>query len=658
MRAAQKARCPIAAMIESRLSPMAKKSPKSPKSGKKSTKQPNKAAAAQPKVGWRQNAFGKTVYWGTVGVIWGTICATFALLYLAHDMPDVENLHPPGIADPAIVVKGANGATLVRTGPVNGDWIPYSQIPDNMVRALLAIEDRSFFQHLGVDGKGLARAAYENVRKGRVSAGGSTITQQLAKNLFLTSRQTIKRKAQELLLAFWLERTFDKQEILELYLNRVYFGGGTYGIDAASRKYFGHGATALTVSESAMLAGLLKAPSRLAPHINPDGAWDRAKLVLGAMADVGALTEAAAERLAARPPQIRSDGVGSHVRHFTDWVTSRAVSLAPKARGRSLVIYTTLDPAMQRSAYEATARHIAGEGQQKKASEVALIAMDHDGAVRAMIGGTSYGKSQYNRAILAKRQPGSAFKLFAYLAAMESGLKPTDRRVDAPITIEGWSPKNYSGRHHGEMTIREAFARSVNTIAVQVAEDTGRERVQAMAKRLGITTPVEPIASLPLGTEEVRLVDLASAYASVASGGFSADAYAISEITSLEGEVLYRRPLKRPIAVLSRPVANQAVDMLTAVVAWGSGNTARIDRPAAGKTGTSQDSRDAVFVGFTSDITAAIWVGNDNGAPMADVTGGGLPARIWSDFMIEAHAGAPVRPLLSDAGLFERAAQD
>jgi penicillin-binding protein 1A len=600
----------------------------------------------------------RILYGTAVAGVWATILGIITLGYLAHDLPDLDNLPAPGAGDQAIIIKAANGATLVRNGPIYGDWIHFSEVPDALVRAFTSVEDRHFFEHSGVDGRGLARAVVTNVQRGRIRAGGSTITQQLAKNLFLSSDRTMTRKARELLLAFWLEQKFTKEQILTLYLNRVYFGGGAYGVDAASRKFFGHTARNLSIAESAMLAGLVKAPSRLAPHINPKGAWDRAKVVLGAMVEAGALTKAAADKIKAQPPTIRGAAAGNDVRYFTDWVTTEATRVLPEVRGRSLVIYTTLDPGVQRAAAMALDRGLAGEGKNRGASQGAIVAIEHDGAVRAMVGGADYGESQYNRAVQALRQPGSAFKLFSYLAAFEAGIKPEDKFVDAPISIDGWTPKNYSGTFDGEMTVREAFARSINTVAVQVAEQVGRDRVAAMAKRLGISTNVTPLPSLPLGTEEVKLIDLTGAYASIANGGFSVEPYSILEMTTLEGQVIYRKLPDRPRPVLAYPVVEDMAGMLTSVVEWGSGKNAKIDRAAAGKSGTSQDSRDAVFAGFTSDMTATVWVGNDDGAPMKGVTGGGLPARIWSDFMLEAHAGSPVRPLLADAGLYANSATE
>lgn len=600
----------------------------------------------------------RLAYGGAVAGVWSMIVGILLIAYLSLDMPDLENLPAAGSQDTAVVVKAVNGATLVRRGPIYGDWIDFDETPKALVDAFVAIEDRSFFNHGGIDSKGLLRAIWSNVRAGGVRAGGSTITQQLAKNLFLSSDRTIKRKAQELLLALWLEQKFTKEQILTLYLNRVYFGGGAYGIDAAARKFFGHSAANLSIAESAVLAGLVKAPSRLAPHINPSGAWERGRLVLSAMASTGSLSAAAQEKISEQPPTVRSPATGRNIRFFTDWVEMEARRLAPNLRGKSLIVFTTLDPSVQRAASLSVARGLDGEGATRGASQAALVAIDHDGAVRAMVGGKDYGQSQYNRATQAKRQPGSAFKFFTYLAALEAGVEPMDRYVDKPTVVGDWAPKNYSGEFNGEMSMQEAFARSINTIAVQVSEDIGRNKAATIAKRLGIRTPISPVPSLPLGTEEVRLLELAGAYAAVANGGHLARPYSIVEITTLEGEVLYRRRPEQPRTVLRSETVEQMSAMMTSVVKWGSGRNAALARPAAGKSGTSQDSRDAVFAGYTSDMTAAVWVGNDDGAPMKNVTGGGLPARIWQDFMTEAHASMPVRPLLADAVLYANAAAD
>ncbi|PCI62726.1 MAG: hypothetical protein COB37_06405 [Kordiimonadales bacterium] len=639
--------------VAKKTTPSKRKAAAKKQTATKNTSANKKAASGTVK----RSRIGKVFYYSAAVGVWGLILGFIVIAYLSLDLPDLDDLPQPGAGETAVIVKAANGATLVRNGPTYGDWIPYDETPDALIRAFLAVEDRHFFSHPGFDAVGFFRAVVANIKAGGVRAGGSTLTQQLAKNLFLTNQRTLKRKVQELLLAFWLEQKFTKKQILTLYLNRVYFGGGTYGIDAASRKYFDHTGRTLSIAEAAMLAGLVKAPSRYAPHVNPDGAWERAQLVLGTMVDSGSLTAAAAAKIKTQPPRLRRAAAGRDVRYFTDWLESKVRRLLPSAKGKSIVIHSTLDPSIQRAAALAVERGLSGEGVERGASQAALIAIDHDGAVRAMIGGSDYARTQYNRAVQAERQPGSAFKLFSYLAALEKGLKIEDLYIDEKITIEGWSPKNYNGKFRGEMTAQEAFARSINTVAVQIAEEAGRESVAEMAKRIGISTRVEPLASLPLGTEEVKLIDLASAYAAVANGGHLANAYGIIEVTTLSGEVIYRRPVSPPVPVLSYPVVGKITSMLSAVVRYGSGRRAAIDRPAAGKSGTSQDSRDAVFAGFTSDMTTAVWVGNDDGTPMKAVTGGGMPARIWADFMLEAHIGQPVRPLLADAGIYSAAAE-
>lgn len=599
----------------------------------------------------KRSTLGKLVYGFAVLSVWLVIFGIAGFAYLSVDLPDYDNPPPPGSDMRSVVIKANNGSTLVRQGPIYGDFLSYDRIPETMIKALVAVEDRRFFTHKGIDARGLVRAIWTNISSGQVRQGASTLTQQLAKNMFLSQDRTFKRKAQEMLLAFWLEQKLTKEQIITLYLNRVYFGGGTYGIDAASRKFFGHPASMLSVAECAVLAGLVKAPSRLAPHINPDGAWQRGQIVLDSMALTGALTKEASIHLKETPPKFITQGYGADIRYFTDWAIQQASTLVDQ-NTRDIIIYTTLEPAAQVAAHQAVRRGLNGEGVKLNASQAALVSLAHDGAIKAMVGGLNYGKSQFNRAVTAKRQPGSTFKLFVYLAALEDGIKSDDIYKDEPITVDGWSPKNYSGTHYGDMEITEAFARSINTIAVKVSEQVGREKVATLAKRMGITTPVTPHPSIPLGTEEIKILDLASAYASVANGGFQVKPYAIVEITSLAGEVLYRHPWRATRPVLTGDVVDKIVPMLQAVITQGSGRNAKIDRPVAGKSGTTQDNRDALFAGFSSDLTTVVWVGNDDNSPMQFVTGGGLPARIWANFMIEAHAGMPVRDLLADRGLY------
>ncbi|MCG8360538.1 MAG: PBP1A family penicillin-binding protein, partial [Kiloniellales bacterium] len=516
-------------------------------------------------------------------------------------------------------------------------------LPEHLPQAVLAIEDRRFYSHFGLDPIGLLRAAYVNLREGRLVQGGSTISQQLAKILFLEPERTLKRKVQELLLAFWLERRFAKEQILALYLNRVYLGAGAYGVDAAARRYFGKPAARVSLYEAALLAGLLKAPSRYNPANDRDLADRRARLVLGAMAEADFITEEAA----AEAYRAKSRGRSAYAesgRYFADWVLSQVPSFAGVVTS-DLVVVTTLDPRLQAIAESQTAALLDEEGAAQGASQAAFVALTPGGAVQAMVGGRDYIDSQFNRAVQALRQPGSAFKAFVYLAAVESGFHPDQRFTDGPIRIGKWAPNNYDGRYYGDVTLREAFARSLNSVAVQVSQQVGVGRVVDAARRLGISSALEAAPSIALGTSEVTLLELAGAYAAFANGGYGVWPYAITEIRSPEGRILYRRDGGGPGRVMTANSAATMSHLLEATVAWGTGKAAEPGRPAAGKTGTSQDSRDAWFVGYTADLVAAAWLGNDDGKAMKRVTGGGLPARLWQRVMIPAHEGLPARPL-------------
>lgn len=593
--------------------------------------------------GPRRGRLRRVAYWSGVSGVWSLIAGSGLVIYLAQDLPDISDLPPPGREQSAVVLA-AGGKRLATYGSIYGDWLDYPDLPEALILALLSVEDRRFFEHRGVDVFGVARAAMTNISAGRVRAGGSTITQQLAKNLFLTPDQTVKRKAQELLLALWLEAEFSKEQILTIYLNRVYFGSGTYGVDAAARKYFDHSARRLSLAEAALLAGLVQAPSAYAPTRNLDRARARAEVVLGAMVDAGYLTEAAATRAIENPAPVAADAIGGHVRYFTDWVVDR-LSAMDLPRNKPLLVYTSLNPTVQEAAAQALTKTLPA-ASDAAAPQGAIVALSPDGAVQAMVGGRSYGESQFNRAAQARRQPGSAFKPFVYLAALEAGLDPDTVMEDAPITIESWSPENFTGAYAGPVRLGEAFARSLNTVAVRVSERAGREAVRSIAKRLGIESDLPPHPSLALGTGDLSPLELVGAYAPFANGGRRARPYAIIEVSTLGGEILYRyRP--EPGAQVVAPDDLEAMQrMMRRVVQTGTGQAARIDRPAAGKTGTSQNYRDAWFVGFTRDLVAGVWVGHDEGRAMEGVTGGGLPARIWADFMIDAHLGRPPRPLL------------
>jgi penicillin-binding protein 1A len=467
-----------------------------------------------------------------------------------------------------------------------------------------------------------------------VVQGGSTITQQLAKVLFLTPERTVKRKVQEALLAMWLETKFTKDEILSLYLNRVYLGSGTYGVDAAARRYFDKSASEVTLYEAALLAGLLKAPSRYNPISDYERARARTRVVLSAMVDAGFLSQIqAVEALQAQPSRPRL--ASRRARYYADWVMGQIGDYVGRIDS-DLTVVTTLDTRLQAIAESEAADLLAGEGAERGAGQAAFVALSPDGAVRAMVGGRDYGESQFNRSVQALRQPGSAFKLFVYLAAMEAGWRPDDRMNDAPVAVGDWRPRNYDDRYFGDVTLREAFARSLNSVAVQLTERVGRDRVAEAARRLGITSDLEVAPSLALGASEVSLLELTSAYATFAHRGHAIWPYGILEIRDVTGRVLYRRGGGSLSPLVSAYNVDQMTNLMTASVEWGTGKGAKIGRPAAGKTGTSQEFRDAWFVGFTRELVAGAWFGNDDGAPMQYVTGGNLPARLWARFMTRA----------------------
>lgn len=589
----------------------------------------------------------RAIYWFAVAGIWLFIATGIFALYLAHDLPDLENLPPPGAAE-RIEVRAENGSLLATYGAVYGEWLDFQEIPPLMVQAIVAVEDRRFYSHMGLDPRAVGRAFFANVSAGKIREGASTITQQLAKNIFLSPDRTFKRKAQEVLLSLWLEGKFTKNELLTIYLNRVYFGSGTYGIDGAARKFFGHSARTMSLGEAALLTGLVKAPSYYAPTRSLERSYRRMGEVLNIMIREGVVTLEAATQARDSLPAISARALGQDNRYFSDWVVERLEQLVPRHTG-ALVVHTSLDRQAQEAAERALKRILGQSGEALNAGQGAVVAMASDGSVKAMAGGVSYGRSQFNRAAKARRQPGSAFKAIVYLAGLEAGLTPETMLVDKPITIKGWSPRNYSGEYEGAMNLMDAFARSVNSVAVQVSEQAGRGRVAEIAARLGIKSQIRPHPSIALGSSEVTPLELTAAYAAIGNGGYRVSPHAILEVRSGSGELIYRRNPVPAERVISEENAAALSAMMTAVINRGTGRAAAIDRPAAGKTGTSQDFRDAWFLGFTNDLVAGVWVGNDDNTPMRSVTGGGLPARIWADFMISAHAGKPPRPLLFDA---------
>ncbi|MGH6931746.1 MAG: transglycosylase domain-containing protein, partial [Dongiaceae bacterium] len=575
---------------------------------------------------------------------WGTLLGLCFLGWLSYDLPDVSRLNEIR-RQPSITLLANDGSVLASYGDLYGQAVKLSELPPYLPRAVLATEDRRFYSHFGLDVRGLLRAAYINLREWRLVQGGSTITQQLAKNIFLTPDRTVRRKGQEMLLAIWLERNFSKDQILTLYLNRVYFGAGTYGVDAASRKFFGKPATKVSPFEAAMLAGLLRAPSVFNPLNDPRAADDRARLVLRNMVAAELLSESEAKSIAQGAEATAKVAADYRTgRHFADWVLDQVSSYVGFV-DRDLVVVTTLDPRLQRMAESDLARVLDQTGAERQAAQGALIAMAPRGAVRAMVGGRDYSTSQFNRATKSLRQPGSAFKPFVFLAGFERGFTPDSRFVDSPLAVDGWSPGNYEGKYFGDVTLREAFARSLNSVAVQLSEQVGRNRVIEGAQRLGITSELTPGPSIALGSSGVSLLDLTAAYATFDNNGYGVWPHGIEQILDTNNQILYQREGSGPGRVVEPRNVAAMIDMMSAVVEWGTGRGAKLDRPAAGKTGTGQDFRDAWFIGFTAELVTGVWVGNDDGTPMEKVSGGSLPTKLWHDFMAGALEGQPPRPL-------------
>ena len=584
----------------------------------------------------------QVLIYGTLalGIIWAGL-----FLFLAPALPDLSDLRTMR-KSPGIMIVAADGTTLDQRGAFNGVFVPLQTLPPHLAQAVIATEDRRFYQHFGMDVVGFGRAIVANIRAGRIVQGGSTITQQLAKNLYLSPERTVVRKLRELMLAIWLEARLDKDDILAAYLNRVYLGDGTFGVEAASRRYFGKSARQLSLAEAAIIAGLLKAPSRYAPTNDLSRSQARAAQVLRNMVEAGFISEAQATT-AARAPAVPVKAVqGPHrARYFVDWVHDLLPEWASRTKD-DLVVFTTLDPEMQRQAEKAVADALRRYGKSRNAGQAALVALDRFGAVKAMVGGRSYRESQFNRAVQASRQPGSAFKPFVYLTALEAGMVPETRVTDSPVSVEDWQPQNISGRYAGEVTLKRALAESINTVAVKLSETVGREKVRDTARRMGITSTLSAHPSLALGTSEVTVLELTAAYLPFANGGRGGVPHAVVEIRTRSGDVIYRRRPWPNDRVVETPNVRRMNDMLSEVIRTGTGKAARPgSRPAAGKTGTTQDYRDGWFVGYTADLVAGVWIGNDDNAPMQRGGGGDVPARIWRQFVVEASKDMPVRAL-------------
>ncbi len=581
-----------------------------------------------------------------LAVIWGGVLGGAFVAYCALDLPDIHQITQPQ-RRPSVTLQADDGTVFARYGDLFGDHVTLEDVPKYLPEAIIAIEDRRFYSHFGVDVWGLLRAVVRNVMASHVVQGGSTLTQQLAKNLFLSPERKLKRKVQEMMLALWLEHTYTKDQILTAYLNRVYLGNGAYGVDAASRLYFGKPVRDIDLQEAAMIAGLLRAPSRFAPSHDPAQAVLRARTVLEAMVEEGYITEREKRQaIASVPPPEHKPGSAGDGRYFADWVQDQIGPLVEDA-SQDIVVLTTLDLNLQRTA-EHDVDAILARQDNKDVSQAALVTLSYDGAVRAMVGGRDYRSSQFNRATQAMRQPGSAFKPIVYLTAIEQGMTPDDVFLDAPITLGSWSPENFDGKYRGPITARDALAESINTVAVRVFQRAGIDNVIETAHALGIASPLAREATLALGASEVTPLELTGAYASLAAGGRAVTPYAIKEIRNRQGEVLYQHP----DVTLPRVVSEQAVETLTGmmedVVRYGTGKRAALgDRPVAGKTGTSSDDRDAWFLGFTGNYTTGVWLGNDDGHAMRKIVGGSLPAQLWHDYMTEAESGLSARDLLS-----------
>lgn len=589
---------------------------------------------------------GRLVYWGAVLGLWGAIAVIGLVVWVGAHLPPIQSLEIP-TRPPTIQIVGIDGSMLAQRGEMAGANVSLKDLPPYLPKAFIAIEDRRFYSHFGIDPVGILRALVTNVLHRGVSQGGSTLTQQLAKNLFLTQERTMQRKLQEAELAIWLERKHSKNEILELYLNRVYFGSGAYGVEAAAQRYFGKSAKNVTVAEAAMLAGLVKSPSRLAPNRNPEGAEARAKIVLAAMADAQFITDAQAQASIGHPSyNVKPVGAGT-VNYVADWIGEVLDDLVGQI-DQSITVETTIDPKLQSVAEAAIIDELAAKSVKFNVSQGALVAMTPDGAVRAMVGGRNYSDSQYNRAVTAKRQPGSSFKPFVYLTALEQGLTPDTVRQDAPIEVKGWKPENYTHEYFGAVTLTQALAMSLNTVAIRLGLEVGPKNVVRTAHRLGISSKLEPNASIALGTSEVSVVELVGAYAPFANGGFAVAPHVVRRIKTLDGKLLYMRQADERNQVIDPRYVGMMNTMMRETLISGTAKKAEIPGwPAAGKTGTSQDYRDAWFIGYTASLVTGVWLGNDDNSPTKKATGGGLPVEVWSRFMRTAHEGVPVANLPS-----------
>lgn len=623
--------------------------PAKPAKAKKQKAKPDKPKKEEPeeeyyeeeerrgfRIPWFRWFFNLTLTFGLMGV-----CVLVSiLLYYTKDLPSTDLLYA-GPSSPPITIIARDGTTLGTLGGFHGKPLKFEEFPKDLINAVMATEDRRFFSHMGLDLRGFARAMLTNLRAGRVVQGGSTVTQQLSKVVFLNPERTVKRKVQEVILAVWLEYTFTKQEIMAMYLNRVYMGAGNYGVDAASQQYFGKSAADLSLYESAMLAGLLKAPSRYSPFNNPQASYERTHRVLLNMLDEGYIKKAQVDAQPKRLDDTKAALMHNKAKFFVDWVGS----LIPEyvtVPDEGVKVITTLDPTLQAYAEESLVAHV-------DKFDGALVSATPKGEILAMVGGKDYTKSQFNRAAQAKRQPGSSFKLFVYLAAMEKGYRPSDHIIDEPVAVKDfngwWSPQNYHNEYLGDITLEQAFAKSINTCAVKLSEDVGRSQVIEMARRLGITSQLLNTPSLPLGTNEITLLENVQAFAHMPNDGVMVRLHAVQEIITDDGVVIYKHQEQELPRVLDHNVVAKMNKLLMAVTQYGTAQTAKFGRPVGGKTGTTQEHRDAWFVGFTPQLVTGVWVGKDDNTSMGRTTGGTIPATIFRDYMSKAHENLPIEQL-------------
>jgi penicillin-binding protein 1A len=595
----------------------------------------------------KRGVFGRAIraaaYWTLVLGIWAGIAGAALVAWYGAQMPSVANWEVPD-RPPNVRILSVDGQLVANRGMTGGEALGLHEMSPYIPQAVMAIEDRRFYSHFGVDPIGLARAMVANVTSGSFSQGGSTLTQQLAKNLFLKPDRTIERKVQEVLLALWLEHRHSKDEILEMYLNRVYFGSGSYGVEAASRRYFGKSAREVTLPEAALLAGLLKAPSRLSPARDPEAASARAGIVLAAMREQGLIDQAAMAGAIDTPAQ-RAPAYWTGSEHY---VADKVMNELPGLVGEvatDLIVETTVDLTLQTFAENSIRRLVDENRESAHVSQGVLVALDNTGAVRAMVGGYDYANSQFDRATEARRQPGSAFKPFVFMAALERGLTPETVRPDAPVRIGKWQPANFNDKYFGDVTLTQALAKSLNSVAVRLVSEVGHKRVIEAAYRLGIESELQKNASIALGTSEVTPLELTAAFVPFANGGFRPFVHFIEKVSTPTGEVLWQRRSAGIPRVVSADVVAGMNRMMARTLDEGTARKAAFGWPAAGKTGTTQSSRDVWFVGYTANLTTGVWFGNDDGSPTKNLTGGSLPAIAWHDFMRAAHDGLAMRDL-------------